>query len=111
MTVASALKKIAVGLLTDPKVFKTIGGIVLGIIIIIAMPVIAVISFFDGDIESVINNLSLEVPSLEGDTGIAEVGVSMKPSLNSHWSLDLGAKGYVGDREGVVGNAVIRYAF
>ncbi len=66
---------------------------------------------FDGDIESVINNLSLEVPSLEGDTGIAEVGGSMKPSLNSHWSLDLGAKGYVGDREGVVGNAVIRYAF
>lgn len=68
MTVASALKKIAVGLLTDPKVFKTIGGIVLGIIIIIAMPVIAVISFFDGDIEidtdrlqvMVIENLSAE---------------------------------------------------
>ena len=34
-TVAAALKKIAVAILTNPKVLKTIGGIVLGIIIII----------------------------------------------------------------------------
>lgn len=66
---------------------------------------------FDGDAESAINSLNLEVPSLEGDTGIMEVGVSMKPNLNSRWSLNLGARGYVGDREGLAGNAVIRYAF
>lgn len=66
---------------------------------------------FDGDAESTVNNLNLEVPSLEGNTGIMEVGVSMKPNLNSHWTFNLGAKGYVGDREGVIGNAVIRYTF
>ena len=66
---------------------------------------------FDGDAESAVNGLNLEVPSLEGNTGIMEVGVTMKPSLNSPWSMDLGAKGYAGDREGVSGNMVIRYAF
>ena len=66
---------------------------------------------FDGDAESAVNGLNLEVPSLEGNTGIMEVGVTMKPSLNSPWSMDLGAKGYAGDREGVTGNMVIRYAF
>lgn len=66
---------------------------------------------FDGDAESSVNGLNLDVPSLEGNTGIMELGVSMKPSLNSPWSLDLGAKGYVGDREGVSGNMLIRYAF
>lgn len=66
---------------------------------------------FDGDAESAVNSLNLEVPSLEGDTGIMEVGVTMKPSVNSHWSMDVGAKGYAGDREGVTGSVLIRYAF
>ena len=39
-TIGAALKKIAVALLTDKKVIKTIGGIVLGIIIIVVMPII-----------------------------------------------------------------------
>ena len=66
---------------------------------------------FDGDAESAVNSLNLEVPSLEGDTGVMEVGVTMKPSLTSRWSMDLGAKGYVGDREGVTGNLIVRYVF
>ena len=36
-TIGAALKKIAVSLLTDKKVIKTIGGIVIGIIIIVVM--------------------------------------------------------------------------
>ena len=67
-TVAAALKKIAVAILTNPKVLKTIGGIVLGIIIIIIMPIVAVVSIFNGDIEidtdrlqtMVVENLSAE---------------------------------------------------
>lgn len=66
---------------------------------------------FDGDAEGAVNSLNLEVPSLEGDTGVMEVGVTMKPSLNSRWSMDLGAKGYAGDREGVTGSVMVRYAF
>lgn len=48
MTVAAALKKIAVSLLTDKKALKTVGGIVLGIIILIIMPVVAVVSVLNG---------------------------------------------------------------
>ena len=38
-TVAAALKKIAVWLLTNKKVMKTVLGIVLGVILIIVMPI------------------------------------------------------------------------
>ena len=47
-TIGAALKKIAVSLLTDKKVLKTISGIVIGIIIVVVMPIIAVISIFNG---------------------------------------------------------------
>ena len=50
-TVAAALKKIAVALLTNPKTLETVIGIVLGIIIIIIMPIVAVVSIFNGSIE------------------------------------------------------------
>ena len=50
-TVAAALKKIAVSLLTNPKILKTVLGIVLGIIIIIIMPIVAIVSIFNGSIE------------------------------------------------------------
>ena len=70
-TVAAALKKIAVALLTDKKALKTIGGIVLGVLIIIIMPIVAVVSLFNGGIEidtdrlqtMVVENLSAEEQS------------------------------------------------
>ena len=70
-TVAAASKKMAVSLLTNPKVLKTICGIVLGIIIIIMMPIVAVVSIFNGDIkidadrlqQMVVENLSVEEQS------------------------------------------------
>lgn len=48
--VGAALKKIAVAIFTNPKVLKKVGGIVLGIIIIICMPIVAVVSIFNGDV-------------------------------------------------------------
>ena len=66
---------------------------------------------FDGDAESAVNSFSLDVPSLEGDTGAFELGLRIRPSLESNWAVDLGAKGYVGDREGVTGNMTVRYSF
>ena len=67
-TVAAALKKIAVALLTDKKALKTVGGIVLGVLIIVIMPIVAVVSIFNGSIEidtdrlqtMVVENLSAE---------------------------------------------------
>ena len=61
VTVGAALKKIAVALLTNPKVIKTIGGIVLGIIIIIIMPIVAVVSIFNGGIDLDTDRLQLMV--------------------------------------------------
>lgn len=66
---------------------------------------------FDGDAESAVNSFSLDVPSLEVDTGVFELGLRIHPSLESNWAVDLGAKGYVGDREGVTGNMTVRYSF
>lgn len=65
---AAALKKLAVFLITDKKMLKIIGGIVLGVIIIIVMPIVAVVSVFNGNIkldtdrlqELVVANLSAE---------------------------------------------------
>ena len=48
-TVAAALKKIAVYILTDKKALKVVGGIILGIIIII-MPIVALIGIFNGSV-------------------------------------------------------------
>ena len=52
-TIGAALKKIAVALLTDKKVIKIIGGIIIGIIIIVVMPIVAVVSVFNGSIETI----------------------------------------------------------
>lgn len=70
-TVGAALKKIAVALLSDPKVIKTVLGIVLGIIIIIVLPFASILAIFNGDIEIdtnrlqeiVVENLSAEEKS------------------------------------------------
>lgn len=56
-TVAAALKKIAVYILTDKKALKVVGGIVLGIIIIIIMPIVAIIGIFTGSVEIDIGHL------------------------------------------------------
>ena len=66
---------------------------------------------FDGDAESAVNSLSLDVPSLEGDTGILELGLRIRPSAESPWAVELGGKGYAGDREGLMGNVMVRYSF
>ena len=67
-TIGAALKKIAVALLTDKKVVKTIGGIIIGIIIIVVMPIVAVVSIFNGSMnidtdklnQSIQENISAE---------------------------------------------------
>ena len=48
---------------------------------------------------------------LEGDTGIVEVGITVRPSGASPWSADIGIKGCAGDRRGVSVNASVLYAF
>lgn len=69
----------------------------------------------DGDAESDVivsgTRAALDVPSLEGNTGVVEAGLTMRPDGSSPWSANIGIKGYVGDREGVSGNATVLYTF
>ena len=51
-------------------------------------------------------------PSLRGDTGIGELGISLTPSESVPFTLDVAVQGYVGKREGVTGGSVLfKYAF
>ena len=69
----------------------------------------------DGDAESTViaagTRSALTVPTLEGDTGIAEVGLTVKPTQTRRWFADVSLKGYAGERKGVAGNATIGDAF
>ncbi len=49
--------------------------------------------------------------SLKGSSAVIEAGVKFKPSKNSRWSFDGSVEGYVGKREGVLGNLVVNYTF
>ena len=60
-TIGAALKKILLALLSDPKVIKTILGIVIGIIIVVIMPIIAVVSIFNGSMDIDTDKLSQSI--------------------------------------------------
>jgi len=66
---------------------------------------------FDGKLRATVNDQRLSSPSLQGDTGMGEFGLSFKPSKTLLLSFDLGVQGYVGKREGVTGSLQVRYEF
>ena len=67
-TVAAALKKIVVAILTDKKARKVVLGIILGILIILVMPLAAIIAIFNGDINIDTNRLqTLVVQNLSAE--------------------------------------------
>lgn len=66
---------------------------------------------FDGKAGASTNGFALETPALRGDTGIGELGFTLKPSQTLPLSFDLGAQGYVGKRGGVTGSLQMRYEF
>jgi len=66
---------------------------------------------FDGKASATTNGLAINAPALRGDTGIGELGLTLKPSQNLPLSLDLGIQGYVGKREGVTGSVQVKYEF
>jgi len=66
---------------------------------------------FDGKAKATINGYKVDSPDLKGGTGIAEVGVIMKPSQTVPLTLNLGIQGYVGKQEGVTGSLRMKYEF
>ena len=76
----------------------------------IAIPTNRIIRF-DGDEESSVNGIRLDVPSIKGNTGILDLGVAYQPARLTNLQFNHGAKGYVGDREGASVNLIALYAF
>jgi hypothetical protein len=58
-----------------------------------------------------VNGWNVGTPSLQGDTGMGQLGLSLKPSKDLPLSFDLGVQGYVGKREGVTGSLQLRFEF
>lgn len=69
----------------------------------------------DGDAESTVftktDLVALDIPTLEGDSGIVDLGITMRSKPTDPMALDLGLKGYVGDYQGVTGTVTWSYAF
>jgi outer membrane autotransporter protein len=66
---------------------------------------------FDGGARATVHGYDIPKPDLTGDTGIGELGLSLKPSPDFPLLLDLGVQGYTGKREGVTGSFMLRFEF
>ena len=66
---------------------------------------------FDGKQRSTINGVGTGSPDLKGDTGMGELGLTIKPVKDSGFSMDLGVQGYTGVREGVTGSLQLKFEF
>jgi outer membrane autotransporter protein len=66
---------------------------------------------FDGKAGATTKGLAIATPSLQGGTGIGEIGLALKASKDLPLSVDFGVQGYVGTREGVTGSLQVRYDF
>ena len=66
---------------------------------------------FDGKARASTKGYDMKAPSLRGDTGIGELGLTFTPSQTLPLSFDLGIQGYVGKREGVTGSLQAKYEF
>ncbi|MBS1181482.1 MAG: outer rane autotransporter, partial [Proteobacteria bacterium] len=66
---------------------------------------------FDGKSRATTNGLAIDAPSMGGDTGILEAGLTLTPSDDLPLSIDLGLQGFVGQREGVAGSLQARLTF
>ena len=66
---------------------------------------------FSGSCDSRVYGHSVAAPSFEGSSGIGELGLMMKPTEDLPLSINLGVQGYVGQKQGIAGNCLVRYEF
>ena len=66
---------------------------------------------FDGRARAYAGGFAIDAPSLRGDTGIGELGLTLTPSASLPLSFDLGVLGYTGKREGVTGSLQVKIVF
>jgi hypothetical protein len=58
-----------------------------------------------------VGGIAIESPSLAGDSGVWEGGVTLKPSPRRKIALELGMQGYVGVRKGNTLSARVSWDF
>jgi outer membrane autotransporter protein len=66
---------------------------------------------FDGRAKATTYGYAIQSPNLRGDTGLGELGFSLRPSPDLPISFDLGGQLYTGKREGVSGSVQMKYEF
>ena len=66
---------------------------------------------FDGKARATSLGYDLDAPSLKGDTGIGELGLSWTPSATTPLTIDLSVQGYTGVREGYTGSFMVKWEF
>ncbi|MDR1312816.1 MAG: S8 family serine peptidase [Deltaproteobacteria bacterium] len=66
---------------------------------------------FDGSAKAWTGGFPIDAPSLRGDTGVVDLGVTVRPSPSVPLSLELGVQGYAGKRRGITGGIQIRFGF
>ncbi|MEG1970169.1 MAG: autotransporter domain-containing protein [Burkholderiaceae bacterium] len=66
---------------------------------------------FDGLARATTNGVAIEAPSLEGTSGLGELGLRLTPSTGLPLTMDLGLQAYVGTRQGVSGSVKLKYDF
>ncbi len=66
---------------------------------------------FDGKATGTADGAEIRAADISGGSLRAEVGVEMKPSEDSPWSMRMSAEGYCGERQGFGGTLSLTYAF
>ncbi|GHU19640.1 hypothetical protein FACS189475_07190 [Betaproteobacteria bacterium] len=66
---------------------------------------------FDGKAKATAYGSAIDAPKLKGDTGIIELGLTMKPSATKPLTVNFGVQGYAGRREGISGSLKVEYRF
>jgi outer membrane autotransporter protein len=66
---------------------------------------------FDGRSRAAVNGLTIPESKLKGGTIMGELGLSVRPSANVPFSIDLGAEVFSGRRDGITGSLRIKFEF
>jgi hypothetical protein len=66
---------------------------------------------FDGEAKATTQGHRIDAPKLEGNTGLAEIGLTVTPGAGKPVSIDFGVQGYAGRREGATGSLRGNYRF
>jgi hypothetical protein len=66
---------------------------------------------FGGKGKAEINGEPIDTPELKGLSGVGELGLAMNPLPAWPLTIDAGAQGYVGTREGISGSLALKYEF